>query len=152
MFNKEWLWFFLFALIASLVGSELDFSYTVTALSVGGNSSIFTHFATFNRIKFGLPCVVSPLLLGSGCCFMHVMLLLLNSIDMVFLFTVIGYFFRVVSVTTFSIIGSYSFLKLFVTHTKGTNFKFLLAPIAFSRSYSILSPLKKWGSIDQFSV
>ena len=84
-FNKEWLWFFPFVLIASLVGSELDFSHTFTALSVGGNSSIFTHFATFNRIKFGFPCVVSALLIGSGCCFLYVMLLLLNRVDMVFL-------------------------------------------------------------------
>ena len=68
------------------------------------------------------------------------------------LFTSIGCIFRMLSVTTFSIIGSYSFLKLFITHTKGTNFKFLLAPIALSSSYSILSPLKKWGSVDQFSV
>ena len=68
------------------------------------------------------------------------------------LFTSIGCFFRMFSVTSFSIIGSYSFLKLFITHTKGTNFKFLLAPIVLSSSYSILSSLKKWRSIDQFSV
>ena len=68
------------------------------------------------------------------------------------LFTSIGCFFRMLSVTTFSIIGSRSFLKLFITHTKGSNFKFLFAPIALSSSYSILSPLKKLGSLDQFSV
>ena len=79
-FNKEWLWFFPFVLIASLVGSELDFSHTFTALSVGGNSNIFTHFATFNCIKFGFPCVVSALLIGSGCCFLYVILLLLTGL------------------------------------------------------------------------
>ena len=67
LFNKEWLWFFPFALIASFVVSELDFSHTFTGLSVGGSSCIFTHFATFNRIKFGFPSVVSALLIGSGC-------------------------------------------------------------------------------------
>ena len=39
---------FPFALIASLVGCELDFTFT--ALSVG-SSSIFTHFSTFNSIR-----------------------------------------------------------------------------------------------------
>ena len=68
------------------------------------------------------------------------------------LLTSIECFFHMLSVTTFSIIGSCSFLKLFITHTKGTNFKFLLAPIALLSSYSILSPLKKKGPIDQFSV
>ena len=61
---------FLFALIASLVGSELDIAHTFTTFSVG-NSSIFTYFATFNRIRFGFPCVLFALLIGSGCCFLH---------------------------------------------------------------------------------
>ena len=61
---------FRFALIASLVGSELDFSHTFTTLSVG-NSSIFTPFATFNRIRFGFPCVLSALLIVSVCFFLH---------------------------------------------------------------------------------
>ena len=84
------------------------------------------------------------------------MLLLLNGYG--FSYTVSGLlisiecFSHMLSVTTSSIIGSCSFLKLFITHTKGSNFKFLLASIALSSSYSILSPLKKLGSIDQFSV
>ena len=68
------------------------------------------------------------------------------------LFTSIGYFFCMLFVTIFWLIYSYSFLKLFITHTRGTNFEFLYAPIALSSSCSILSPIKKWGSIDQFSV
>ena len=66
---------------------RVDFShtFTFTALSVGGNSSIFTHSATLNRIKVGFPCVASALSIGSGCCFLHIILLLLNRFDMVFL-------------------------------------------------------------------
>ena len=61
---------FLFFLIASVVGSELDFSHRFTALSVG-NSSIFTHFFTFNSIRFVFPCPLSALFIGSGCCFLY---------------------------------------------------------------------------------
>ena len=61
---------FPFALIVSLVGSELDFSHTFTVLSVG-NRSIFTRFATFNSIRFGFPCPLFALLIGRRCCFVH---------------------------------------------------------------------------------
>ena len=56
------------------------------------------------------------------------------------------------SVTKFSIFGSYSFLKIFITYSRGIIFESLLAPITFSSIYSILSLLKKWGSIDRFLV
>ena len=56
------------------------------------------------------------------------------------------------SVTKFSIFGSYSFLKNFITYSRGIIFESLLAPITFSSIYSILSLLKKWGAIDRFLV
>ena len=121
--------------------------------------SIFAYFATFSRIKFGFPCVVSALLIGSRCCVLHVMLLLLNKVDMAFLIMFLvsclfynRCFFRMLSVTTFSIIGCCSFLKLSITHIKGTNFKLLFASVALSSYFWILSSLKNWGSIGQFSV
>ena len=53
----------------------------------------------------------------------------------------------------FRSLSAIPFLKLVITYSSGIVFEFLIAPIAPSSSYSILSPrLEKWGPIDQFSV
>ena len=53
----------------------------------------------------------------------------------------------------FRSLSAIPFLKPVITYSSGIVFEFLIAPIAPSSSYSILSPrLEKWGPIDQFSV
>ena len=53
----------------------------------------------------------------------------------------------------FRSLAAIPFLKLVITYSRGIVFEFLIAPIAPSSSYSILSPrLEKWGPIDQFSA
>ena len=52
----------------------------------------------------------------------------------------------------FRSLSAIPFLKLVITYSSGIVFEFLIAPIAPSSSYSILSPLEKWGYIDQLSV